>query len=156
MLADFGVVVVILTVFDKRSADFFRLLPQSIIGVFVLIEGESGLVVSFASVSLSLFAVDSSSVIKGVVFVGIIVVLVGGVACVFGVFAENSLIAISWLLICRLRMLLLERSIGRIGAGFGLAVELAKFGLQLVPHCVESHSVALQLRLDLYSAVGAA
>ena len=156
MLADLGVTTVVLVVFEERSADFFRLLLQSIVGIFVLIEGESGFVVSLASVSLSLFAVDSGSVIEGVTFVGIIIVLVGRVVCVFGVFAENSLIAISWLLICRLRMLLLERSIGRIGVGFGLVVELAKFGLQLVPHCVESHPVALQLRLDLYPAVGAA
>lgn len=87
MLADFGVTTVVLVVFEERSADFFRLLPQSIVGVFVLIEGESGFVVTLASVSLFLFAVDSGSVIEGVTFVGIIIVLVGRVVCVFGVFA---------------------------------------------------------------------
>lgn len=136
LLADFGVAAVVLVVFEERSADLFRLLPQSIVGVFVLIEGKSGFVVNLAGVSLSLLAVDGGSVIECLAFVGSIIVLVGRVVCVFGVFAENSLVTISWLLVGRLSMLLLEGSIGRIGAGLCFAVELAEFGLQLVPHRV--------------------
>lgn len=138
-----------MAVFEEGPADLFRLFPQSIIKVFVLIEGKGGFVVSLCE---SLFGADGSSVVEGATLTSIIVVFVGRVICVFGVFAENGLVAISRLVVS-LSLLLLERLRGSIEAGLGLAAELAQLGMQLIPHCVESHPVALQLRLELYSTI---
>ena len=61
-----------------------------------------------------MLGVDSGSVVEGVAFGGVLFVFGGRLVGVFGVFAENGLVAVNWLFVGRLRVLLLERSVGSV------------------------------------------